>query len=140
MDAYNALAAMPSAADDDPLQCVTIVTSTPTAASNWLTAVIDGTSQDAPPFIIVWSYARDWLYVDAMTKCPCTVPFPEYQADCTILSQYRDSCKQFGLPPVACEASLKVGGSLGVRDVLGFTRDPLYTTLQTARSAAANAQ
>ena len=46
-------------------------------------------------------------------------------------------CNAFGLPSFACEAQAKVTGATGVRDFDDSPKEPVYTTLQNARSAGA---
>ena len=66
--------------------------------------------------------------------CPCTFPTPELAPSCTVLTAYRGACKAAGILPAACELAIKLQGSLGVRDLFGNAREPLFSALQAARA------
>jgi hypothetical protein len=83
--------------------------------------------------IINFKAARDTLF-DAAMDCPCTFPTPELAPYCTVLTAYRGACKAAGILPAACELAIKLQGSLGVRDLFGNAREPLFSALQAARA------
>jgi len=117
-----------------PLQCADIVASSADKATAWFSAVVAATS--APGYkalLINYRAARDTLFDDAMA-CPCTFPTPELAPYCTVLTAYRGACKAAGVPPAACELGIKQNGALGVRDLFGQPRQPLFAALQNARA------
>ena len=83
-------------------------------------------------WVVNFKSARDTLFDSAMA-CPCTAGLPALQPYCGLLEAYRGACKAGGILPAACEFAIKLSGSLGVRDVFGAPRAPLYDALQAAR-------
>ena len=119
-----------------PLQCETLLPSSGAKAAAWFESVIAATS--APgyhAFIINFRAARDVLF-DAAMACPCTYPTQELKPFCDVLVAYRGACKAAGLLPAACELAIKISGALGVRDLFGNPREPLFSALQAYRAQA----
>ena len=117
-----------------PLQCETLLPSSGAKASAWFEAVIAATS--APgyhAFIINFRSARDVLF-DAAMACPCTYPTQELKPFCDVIVAYRGACKSAGLQPAACELAIKISGALGVRDLFGTPREPIFSALQAYRA------
>jgi len=116
-----------------PLQCEALLTSSADKAAAWFDAVVAATS--APgyrAFIINFRAARDVLF-DAAMACPCTYPLPALKPYCDVLVAYRGACKAAGIAPAACELAIKIPGALGVRDLFGSPREPLFAALQAYR-------
>jgi len=117
-----------------PLQCADIVTSSGDKANAWFGQIVSATS--APGYhavLINFRAARDTLF-DAAMACPCTFPTPELAPYCAVLTAYRGACKAAGVLPAACELAIKEQGALGVRDLFGAPRQPLFAALQAARA------
>ena len=121
-----------------PLQCAPIVSSTADKAAAWFESVVAATSANGYHGIIInFKSARDTLF-DAAMACPCTYPTPELKPYCDVLVAYRGFCKAASggaFLPAACELAVKLQGALGVRDLFGNAREPLYSALQAARAA-----
>ena len=117
-----------------PLDCVDFVPSSAAAAAAWFASVNTITTK-APFFAYVINFktARDTLYADAMA-CPCTVPIPALSGYCAVLTAYRGACFGARILPAACELAIKQFGTMGVRDLFGAPREPLYSALQAARA------
>ncbi len=119
---------------DPPLQCVDFVPGSPQVAANWfntMVSVFSGAGYRA--FVMNFMMGRDTLF-DAAMACPCKAPLPALQPYCDVLIAYRGACKNAGILPAACEIAIKQRGSMGVRDLFGNKRQPLYDALQNART------
>ena len=79
--------------------------------------------------------ARDVLPSSVISTCPCEVTDPSQQLWCDFVNLYRTVCQNAGQPPWGCEATIKLGGTMGVRDIKGAAKQPLFNALQTARAA-----
>jgi len=118
---------------EPPLQCETFIGSTPDYAAGWFDFV--NSIASTPPYhayVVNFKTARDTLYADAMA-CPCTVPVPALAGYCGVLTAYRGACFAARILPAACEVAIKIYGTMGVRDLFGAPREPLFTALQNAR-------
>ena len=120
-----------------PLQCVTLLPSNADKAAAWFEYVV--ATLDAPGYhgiLFNFKAARDTLF-DAAMACPCTYPTPELKPYCDVLVAYRGFCKAASggaFLPAACELGIKLSGVLGVRDLFGQPRQPLFAALQAARA------
>jgi hypothetical protein len=117
-----------------PLQCTAFVPGTPQIAANWfntMVSVFSGATYHA--FVLNFMMGRDTLFDSAMA-CPCKAPVPALQPYCDVLIAYRGACKNAGILPAACELAIKQRGSMGVRDLFGNPRQPLYDAVQNART------
>lgn len=119
-----------------PLQCVDFVTSTTDIAAAWFAQVLAVSTDSLTyrAYVINFRTARDTLFEQAM-GCPCSAPIPALSPYCDVLTAYRAACYSAHIIPAACELAIKLYGTMGVRDLFGNTREPLYTALQVARSA-----
>jgi len=118
---------------EPPLQCVDFINSNISVAASWFETVVAASS--APgfrAFVINFKAARDTLFDSAM-KCPCSAPLPVLQPYCDMLIAYRGACFAADILPAACEVAIKISGSLGVRDIFGAPREPLFSALQEER-------
>jgi hypothetical protein len=116
-----------------PLQCEDLVPSSPAAAAAWFTTLNSAlTAPGLHAYVVNFKSARDVLF-DGAEACPCVAPIPALEPYCAVLIAYRGACKTGGILPAACELAIKLPGSLGVRDLFGVPRAPLYNALQAAR-------
>lgn len=116
------------------LDCQTLIESNSTLAAQWFDMLLSSSSQYGTAILVNFAYARDTLFDQALTSCPCTAPLPILQPYCDYMSAFRSYCIQTGLPPYACEASVKVSGTLGIRDLFAQPREPLYSAVQAKRT------
>jgi hypothetical protein len=134
-----AAAALRGGASPTPTpSCTPITAATVTDSADFFAYLVDVATRYNLAFVSFYT-ARDLLPAAVITSCPCKPASPGDSTYCTFLSLYRQLCTQAGLLPWACEASLKVTGSLGVRDTAGATKGALYTALQAARAATGGA-
>jgi hypothetical protein len=116
-----------------PLQCDNLIPSSPAQAAAWFDTVVGVvTSPGYKAWVVNFKAARDVLFDGAMA-CPCTAGIPALQPYCDLIVAYRGACKAAGILPAACELAIKQFGVLGVRDLFGQPRQPLYDALQAAR-------
>lgn len=118
------------------VECVTLLISNTSFASSWFSNIV-ATATDYNIGLVVMSFAFDILPSSVMSTCPCAVVDPSEEAYCDYLSAYRNICTQLRLPSYRCEIAAKFTGTLGVRDITGAPKEPLYSTLQTARKVPA---
>ena len=121
---------------EPPLDCTDAwIAGSPAAASAWFAAVLAVTAAQpaSHAWVVNFKTARDTLYTGAMA-CPCTSPLPALAPYCSVLTAYRGACFAAGITPAACELGIKLYAAMGVRDLFGATREPLYSALQAARA------
>ena len=117
-----------------PLECVNFVPATPAKAAAWFSAVVAASTAPGYHSVLVnFKAARDTLFDGAMA-CPCVAPLPVLQPYCAVLEAYRGACFAAGITPAACELAIKMQGAIGVRDLFGQPRQPLFDALQAARA------
>ena len=119
---------------DPPLQCTDFVAGSPQVAANWFNTMMSVfSSAGYRAFVLNFQMGRDTLF-DAAMACPCKAPLPPLQPYCDVLIAYRGACKSAGILPAACELAIKMRGTMGVRDLFGNPRQPLYDAVQNART------
>ena len=115
-------------------QCTTLLTSSVSDANDWFTYLVDLSTRYSIGFMS-FTLGTDVLPSQAVTSCPCKVSDPSQQVWCDFISLYRKACQNAGLASWGCEGTLKIGATLGVRDITNVPKQPLYGSLQTARAA-----
>jgi hypothetical protein len=113
-------------------KCTQVMSSSDTIENAWLENVIN-TATDYKITLITLTQARDILFSEAMTSCPCSAPLPDFQPYCNYLNDVRVLCFQNGLPSYICELVSKLQGTTGIRDLVNDVKEPSYSTLQAAR-------
>lgn len=147
--AVLALGGVPAAADSAPTVparlrsgaspsptpiCATVSTATTGDAADFLGYLVDLSTRY--PFAYVSFYSSgDVLPADVVTSCPCKSTSVDGKALCAFLGLYRQICVLNGLPSWLCETTLKLTGSMGVRDYTGKQKADVYAALQAARAA-----
>jgi hypothetical protein len=114
--------------------CTQVIASSDVIENAWLQTVIN-TAADYKIALTTLTQARDILFTEAMTSCPCKSPSPDFQPYCNYLTNIRVLCYKNGLPSYICELVSKLQGTTGIRDLVNDVKEPSYSTLQAARAA-----
>lgn len=132
-DARVSPSAREGESDPTPI-CETLLNASTADAADWLQYVIAQAVNGSWPLLTWWSDV-DLLWGGAMDSCPCTAA-PAFESSCIFVSAYRQIEAAAGGASAAWmgELQAKAFGSMGIRDVTGAPKEPLYSMLQAARS------
>lgn len=125
---------------DPPVQCAVVLNTSVADTNAWLSYLISTAASEAKagydwPLLVWWSNT-DLLWPSSISSCPCTVPQP-WESSCTFISAYRSIFIAEGQPAFGGELDAKAFGTMGIRQVDGTPKDPIWDTWQTARKQAA---
>lgn len=135
VDAKGADSLISTTGVDPAPVCETLLNASTADAAEWLQYVIGQAVNGSWPLLTWWS-DMDLLWGGAMSSCPCTAA-PAFESSCIFISAYRQIEAAAGGPSAAWlgELQAKAFGSMGIRDVAGAPKEPLYSMLQAARAA-----
>jgi len=108
--------------------CTTVMPSSEAAAASYLQFVVQQANIYKMPFVVWWSN-RDLIPEDFMTSCPCNDP-GDSQLFCSWVNRWKWMPYYFFVQ----QLSLKVSGTMGLREYDGTPKTMLMDILQTART------